>query len=140
MYGEGSDDMKRFLWILVVLIFFTGCQFQSNSTNKVKDLEFTIVEEGKLPEKLSQAIQEKKKDVFKLTFQDQGQLFICVGYGEQPTGGYSISVEELYLTENAVCFDTTLKGPGPEEQLTNTPSYPYIVVLTEDLQLPVVFQ
>ena len=101
-YGEGSDGMKRFLWILVVLIFFTGCQIQSNSMKKVKDLEFTIVEEGKLPEKLKQAIQEKKKEVFKLTFQDQGQLFICAGYGEQPTGGYSISVEELYLTENAV--------------------------------------
>ena len=75
-----------------------------------------------------------------MTFQDQGQLFICAGYGEQPTGGYSISVEELYLSENAVYFDTTLIGPGPGEQLTNTPSYPYIVVVTEDPQLPVVFQ
>lgn len=132
--------MKRILCLALMVLILTGCQIQTNSSKKVKDLEYTIVEEGKLPEKLGEAIREKKGEPFKLTFQDQGQLYICAGYGEQPTGGYSISVEELYLSENAVYFDTTLIGPGKEEQLTNTPSYPYIVVLTEDPGLPVVFQ
>jgi len=131
--------MKRMLCVAMLLIL-TGCQMQTNSSRKIRDLEYTIVEEGKLPEKLGQAVKEKKGEAFKLTFQDQGQLYICAGYGEQPTGGYSISVEELYLTDNAIYFDTTLIGPGQQEQLTNTPSYPYIVAVTEDLELPVVFQ
>jgi len=132
--------MKRLLWLAVCLFFLTGCQIQTNSSKKVKDLEYTIVEESKLPEKLSEVIREKKGEPFKLTYQDQGNLYVCAGYGEQPTGGYSIAVEALYLTENAIYLDTTLIGPGKEEVLTDVPSYPYIVILTEDLELPVVFQ
>ena len=67
-------------------------------------------------------------------------MYLCTGYGEQPTGGYSIAVEELYLTENAVYIDTTLIGPSKGETLTEMPSYPWIVVMTEDLELPAVFQ
>ena len=132
--------MKRFILLAAVLVFLTGCQVQTDSSKKVRDLEYTIVEEGKLPEKLGQVIAEKKGEPFKLTYQDQENLYVCAGYGEQPTGGYSIAVEEFYLTENAIYFDTTLIGPGKEEKLTETPSYPYIVILTEDLELPVVFQ
>ena len=67
-------------------------------------------------------------------------MYLCTGYGEQPTGGYSIAVEELYLTENAVYIDTTLIGPSKGETLTEMTSYPWIVVMTEDLELPSVFQ
>ena len=132
--------MKHFIVLAAIVLLLTGCQFQTNSTKKVKDLEYTIVEEGKLPEKLGQEVQEKKKEPFQLTYEDQGSLYVCVGYGEQPTGGYSIVVEECYLTNNAICFNTTLMGPGKEATLTNVPSYPVITVLTEDLGLPVVFQ
>ena len=133
--------MKRNLFLLaIIVLFLTACQLQTDSQKKIQDLEFLVVEEGKVPEKLSQVLEEKKKEPFKLTFQDQGNLYLCAGYGEQPTGGYSIAVEELYLTENAVYFDTTLIGPGKGETLAETPSYPYIVVMTEDPGLPVVFQ
>ncbi|MBQ8184646.1 MAG: protease complex subunit PrcB family protein [Lachnospiraceae bacterium] len=132
--------MKRFFLLGMLVIFLVGCQFQIDSSKKVKDLDFTVVENEKVPEKLAQALEEKKADPFKLTYQDQGNLYLCAGYGEQPTGGYSIAVEALYLTENAIYFDTTLMGPGKDEVLTETPSYPYIVVMTEDLDLPAVFQ
>ena len=115
--------------------FFVNKKFSS-----AREEAQRIVEEGKLPETLGQVIAEKKGEPFKLTYQDQENLYVCAGYGEQPTGGYSIAVEEFYLTENAIYFDTTLIGPGKEEKLTETPSYPYIVILTEDLELPVVFQ
>lgn len=37
-------------------------------------------------------------------------LYLVVGYGRQPTGGYSIIVDELYTTENTIVFATTLTG------------------------------
>ena len=133
--------MKRNLFLLaIIVLFLTACQLQTDSQKKIQDLEFLVVEEGKVPEKLSQVLEEKKKEPFKLTFQDQGNLYLCAGYGEQPTGGYSIAVEELYLTENAIYFDVTLMGPSKGEALAETPSYPYIVVMTQDLELPVIFQ
>ena len=48
---------------------------------------------------------------FKLTYTDDKNLYIAVGYGAQPTGGYSISIRELYLTENSIVLATELMGP-----------------------------
>ena len=67
-------------------------------------------------------------------------LYICVGYGEQATGGYSITVKELYLTDNAIYVDTNLKGPSPEELQNPVKSYPYIVLKTENMDKTVVFE
>jgi hypothetical protein len=84
-------------------------------------------------------IEEKKASPFKITFQDQGFLYIGVGYGEQETAGYSIAVNELYETGNAVYIDTNLIGPGPEEKGKLTPTYPYVVIKTENVNKSVVF-
>lgn len=86
-------------------------------------------------------VEEKKTQGFKMTYQDGGFLYICMGYGEQETGGYSIAVNALYETENAVYFDTTLLGPKPGENdgKKQSPSYPYVVVKTEMVEKPVVF-
>ena len=85
-------------------------------------------------------MEEKKTESFKLTYEAEGSLYLCIGYGEQATGGYSISVAELYLSENAIYFDTNLIGPDPSETVSETVSYPYLVIRTEYLDKPVVFQ
>lgn len=60
-------------------------------------------------------------------------MYIAIGYGEQSGGGYSISVNEFYETEESVIIDTTLIGPGKAENVTNTPTRPYIVVKTQNI-------
>lgn len=116
-----------------------ACGKKQDPMEKVKDLEFTVIAEDKLPDELLSMIEEKKKEPFKLTFQDQGFLYICVGYGEQETGGYSIAVNDLYETGNAIYIDTNLIGPGAEEKGRLVPSYPYVVVKTEFVDKPVAF-
>ena len=64
----------------------------------------------------------------------------CSASKDDGTGGYSISVNELYLTENSIVIDTELKGPEKGENPGADKSYPYIVVRTEYLENPVVFQ
>lgn len=56
-----------------------------------------------------------------------------MGYGEQPSGGYSISVNAFYETEESLVIDTTLIGPGKAENVTNTPTQPYVVIKTENI-------
>ena len=93
-----------------------------------------------VPEELRQIIEEKKAQPFKLTFNDEQNLYIVVGYGAQSTGGYSIAVKELYLTDNSIVIDTELLGPEKGENPAPETSYPYIVVKTENLENPVIFQ
>lgn len=126
-------------WVLMVR-FLTGCSVEKENQDKVRDLESTIVGEADLPEELKNLIEEKKPAPFKLTYSNDQGLYIVVGYGEQATGGYSISVNELYLTENSIVIDTELKGPEKGETVGVEKSYPYIVVQTEYLENPVIFQ
>lgn len=136
------EYQKRFLSVCLICLMCMGvyaCGQKQDTMAKIKDLECTVLAEDNIPEELLEKIEDKKEDAFKMTFQDQGFLYICVGYGTQKTGGYSIAVNELYETANAVYIDTNLIGPKPEEKSNPVESYPYVVVKTEFIEKPVVF-
>lgn len=129
------------LIVAVALMFvLTGCTLLSQEKVKLQDLEFTVLAEEKIPEELLSIVNEKKPVPFQLTYSDKDYLYICIGYGEQDTGGYSITVNELYLTDSAIYVNTELLGPGPEEKSNPVASYPYIVVKTEYREEPVIFE
>lgn len=138
-------DMRKlrqmlFFAMLGGLLLFMGCGKQEQGPpEKIRDLELTVVAEEMLPAELLSVVTEKKTAPFKFTFQDGDYLYICIGYGEQESGGYSITVEDLYLTENAVYVKTCLIGPGAEVPNDGVKSYPYIVIKTEYLDYSVVF-
>ena len=127
------------MWILVVRTL-SGCSMSKDDGNKVRDLEFSVTAEADIPQELKQIIAEKQKTPFKLTFSDDQNLYIVVGYGKQDTGGYSITVNELYLTENSIVLDTDLLGPEKGESGGTESSFPFVVIKTELSELPVVFQ
>ena len=137
-----SRILKCFLLTAMVFsaVLAGGCKISKDDGKKVRDLEFNVVGESDVPEELKQIIGEKVLQPFKLTFNDEQNLYIVVGYGPQSTGGYSIAVNELYLTENSIVIDTELLGPGSGENPAPETSYPYIVVKTENLENPVIFQ
>ena len=85
-------------------------------------------------------IAEKETQVFKLTYADQGALYVAEGYGEQSTSGYSIEVKDCYETENAVYVRTNLMGPAKDEQIVETETYPYIVIKMEFIDKNIVFE
>ena len=108
--------------IMLALLFISGCKISKDDGKKVRDLEFTVVGEVDIPAELKQIITEKLSQPFKLTFSDEQNLYIVVGYGSQSTGGYSIAVKELYLTDNSIVIDTELLGPEKGEN--PAPSFP----------------
>ena len=140
---KDKKAVGRTLTLIGVMIFwmnFLGCGMEQAAVKKLKDIQFTVIEQSEIPQELLNTMEEKKKDGFKLTYEDGENLYLAVGYGEQKTGGYSISVDECYLTENAIYFGTTLTGPEKGEKVNEVSSYPYIVVKTEYIDEPVVFE
>lgn len=136
---------KRIVQVLMgVLLFFgcvglTGCDILSQEQVKLRDLEFTVLSSEMIPEKLMDLLQERKTAPFQITYTDADFLYLCIGYGEQETGGYSIVVDELYLTETDIHVASTLLGPDAEDRKNSQPSYPMIVIKVEKLDQPVVF-
>lgn len=125
--------------LFLLLVGLVACGFEKNNTTKIRDLEYTVLEDEEVPEELLSLIEEQKAGEFKLTFTYEGYLYIARGFGMQDTGGYSIQMESLYLTENAIYFDANLLGPTKEEAIGEV-SYPYIVVKTEAIDTVVVFE
>ena len=118
--------------ILWSLLLVSGCNFIRIEEEPRKNED--------LPAELAALIQEKKANEFQLTYQSEKELFLIKGYGQQMSGGYSISVEELGVTSQAVFFRTQLIGPSAGKAVLSPPSYPYIVVKTEYRKEPVIFE
>lgn len=126
--------------VFIVTVLVCGCSVEKTKTEKIKDLEFTVVPEEEIPEELSEKIKEQQEGVFKFTYADKGYLYIAQGYGEQETSGYSIVADHLYETENAIYVHTMLLGPPKEETVSEKPTYPYIVLKLEFIDKTVVFE
>ncbi|MDF2538097.1 MAG: putative rane protein [Herbinix sp.] len=138
--------MRRFriavllLTIVITVLGITGCKTEDTDIKKLKDLEFTVVEDADLPGELKEIIDEKRENPFKLSYSNKDHLYIVVGYGKQNSGGYSISVDDLYLTSNAIYIDTNLIGPSQDDMVTQGVTYPYVVVKLEFMDKSVVFE
>ena len=128
------------LTVLILSFLFAGCGTATKEEVKLRDLDFTVLSAELITPQLKELIAPKQKEPFSFSYQDGDALYLCIGYGKQETGGYSIAINELYLTENQIKVETTLLGPSSKENITNTPSYPYIVIKTENLDKEVVFE
>ncbi len=58
---------------------------------------------------------------------------------KQDSGGYSITVDSLYETDNAIYVNTQPARPKAGSASGNSPSYPYIVIKVEFRDKTVVF-
>ena len=132
----------------------TGCVSTQAETEKIRDMKYEVIEEedipkrvgflrrqeADIPQSLREMIKGGEKKPFRITYSDQGFLYIAQGYEVQPTTGYSVEVKDLYETETAVCIKTTLIGPKKGEEKEKAETYPYIVVQTEDVKKDVLFK
>lgn len=127
------------MWVLFLLLL-TGCVSRVQKTEKLRDLEFTVLDKQEVPEEFGEVIAEKKTTPFCLTYTDQGILYIAEGYGAQPKTGYSVAVTGLYETNEAVYFHTNLLGPKKGEDTKEITTFPYVVVKLEAVEKPIVFE
>ena len=125
--------------LCAALCMLPGCVTRGQNTQKLRDLEFTVLDKDTVPEEFKLLIEENKTAPFKLTYTDQGQLYIAEGYGAQPTTGYSVEVTDLYETEDAVCINTNLLGPEKGEETKDIATFPYVVIQLEYIEKDVLF-
>lgn len=134
--------MKRCMRCLVICLFLftlTGCVSEPVKTEKLRDLEFTVLDKLSVPDEFQALIEEKKEKLFRLTYADAEELYIAEGYGAQLKTGYSVEVTELYETENTIFIHTNLLGPGKEEETKEITTFPYVVVKLKLIDKNVVF-
>lgn len=123
----------------LLLFMLTGCVSRPQKTEKLRDLEFTVMSKEDVPEEFQEQILQNQDMPFRLTYTDQGRLYIAEGYGAQLKTGYSVEVEGLYETSNAIYFHTNLLGPEKGEETKEATTFPYVVVMLDAIDKTVVF-
>ena len=139
-YPAGFVRVFCLIFLLLGATVLPGCVTRIQTEEKLRVLEFTVLDKEDVPEELKERISEARADPFWMTYADQGSLYIARGYGKRETSGYSVTVKELCETENAILIRTDLLGPGNGEETEDADTYPYVVVQTEDIGKEVVFE
>lgn len=122
-----------------VAVSVSGCS-KETSEEKLTPVDFTVVSFEDIPKDFLTQIEEKKNADFRLTYTADGWLYIARGYGAQNSGGCSIAVKEVSMSDNAVYFDSELLGPKQGEAVNKLATYPYVVIKLEDAGRSVVFR
>ena len=130
---------KLFCMVLIFSMVFcnAGCagilliSNDQGAGEKVRDLEYTILSEERIPAELAPLLEERREEPFEMTYSDKEYLYICIGYGRQDYSGHSIVVNDLFLGENGILVDTSLIGPEAGKEKINTVQFPIIVLKTE---------
>lgn len=113
---------------LGALLTMSACSVQKIQEEKLRDLDYTVLCEEDIPEELQEQIRRKKMEEFRLTYEDQGILYLARGYGERETSGYQVELKACYETENVLHIRTELLGPSKKEKIIREKTNPYIVV------------
>ena len=127
------------LTVLLLPVLF-GCGKKEDDRSGRSEVDFEVVPKEELPAPLAEAVEENKKDEIRMTYMDGEDLYLIRGYGEQATGGYSISVLECSEDEEKVYLDTRLLGPENPDEISRDPSYPYLALRIDMRDKEVVIQ
>lgn len=137
---ERRKRRVKILILFAIFLMLCACSIQKDDMEKLRDIDYTVTDEHKLPVELKQYIEEVKKEPFEITYGDEGYLYIAKGYGAQKTNGYSIEVEECFETSNVICVKTNLLGPQKDEEIKEQETFPYIVLKIEYSDKSVVYE
>ena len=127
------------LTVGIVMPAVSGCA-KTGDEEQLTPVDFTVVSFDDIPKDFLAQIEEKKSADFRLSYTADGWLYIARGYGQQSSGGYSIAIKEVSMSDNAVYFDSELIGPNQGEAVNKLATYPYVVVKLEDAGRSVVFR
>lgn len=134
--------MKKGIFYLVcvgILLTSSACSVREKSKEKIRDLEFVVLQEEEIPEELKERMDAEQMKDYRMTYTEQEKLYIARGYGERGTDGYRVGVKECYETENTICIHTELLGPEKGEKIQRRKTNPHVVVLLSAVEKPVIF-
>lgn len=134
----GKNKIAICLLICFLLALVTSCGYERVSYKKVGDIDFTVVSQAEMTKEVKQIIEKRKNNEFKVTYCDNQYTYIIVGYGKQNYTGYSIKVENIYETKNAICVTTRFDGPKKYSNKEVT-TFPYIVIKIKYTDKNIVF-
>ena len=105
----------RVTGVIWMLIFLGGCQVMEKEEAGGEMLEYSIVDEKKVPAEMTERIAGMEETPFQIMYVQGDRLYVGQGYGRQEMEGYAIRVDGCTEEKDVICVQTTLLGPGSDE-------------------------
>ncbi len=130
---------KIFLVTLLTLtmLFVYGCAEVEEEGKVVTPLDPEEKEE--LPEEIKSWIEDSRDEFGGRVRVHNDLLYILVTYGEKPTGGYVVEIDEVEKRDQTLVVTAEFTEPGEDEIVTQAITYPYDLAVVEETELPVEF-
>ena len=118
MKKESIMNRKHFYIIAGIFILaLAGCSIKKEDTKKIQDIEFTVVAPEDVPEELKEDIEKARDTPFRLTYADQGYLYMARVWRKRKNG---VQCRGQRMLRNIRCYqdpdNTSRSGKGREDK------------------------
>lgn len=131
--------ITMFLIIIVVATTVIKCvpNFMSGGNSEV---EHVVLDKEQIPEAINEILPRYRMLERALAAKVDDDIYIIVTRGEKQTAGYDVNVEKVEIIEEndekKLIVHAIFKDPNPDDMVTQSMTYPYVVVKTELKELP----
>lgn len=126
------------LLTMVIAIVISGCQNNSsepeNSTGGEEvseEVAFETVQLNNAPADIQTTLQQKWLEKSTFTIPSGDHLYIIITRGEMPTGGYSVTIDNIQKQGNELLVTYVTKDPKKDEMVTQAITKPFTIVRTK---------
>jgi hypothetical protein len=118
-------------------MLLTSCQWFQTPISPPPDPDFTRVDYDALPMEVKEWVNNSRTMHIAHTKIFEGRRYILASYGEKPTGGYGIHIEDVEIGSDAIVVTIGHSDPAEGQNVTEALTYPRDIVYTENLSLPI---
>ncbi len=122
----------------LLLVLAAGCG--EKTVGGPTEMNFQRVQEEQLPGEVQNWLNENIIEYGEKTFVHENKLYILVAYGEKPTAGYTVEIDQVEKLDGNINVYASFQDPGPDDMVATVITYPYDLVVIDDQGLPVIFK
>jgi len=137
-----SIKWKQFIAITaILLISFTLLKCIPNLlSGGDQEVSFVVLDNKEVPDRIVRILPRYKMLERALATEVDEEIYVVVTRGEKPTGGYTVTIETMYLIEEnevlKLVVNAVFKDPADDELVAQVIAHPYVAVKTNLGELP----
>lgn len=127
--------LRRIALLLFAVMVLTSCKTLAPAPGT--DSDFTRVELEDLPDAVRQWAEDSQDMQLVHTKVYQDRKYILANYGELPSEGYVITIEDVKIGEDIITVTIDYAQPNPGDAVPEEITYPQDIVYIADSSLPI---
>lgn len=134
--------MKRILCLLLLISSVSACYWfrpEADSPPLPPGAFFTRVTYAQLPQPVKDWVNNARGIHLAQELVFEGRRYILATYGQQPSGGFGITIEDVTPGQGIISVTVNHSGPTPGAQVTDAITFPRDIVFITNFQDPLEF-